>query len=85
MNKNQFPKSVLLKVENVTKRFGGVSALDKVSFSVGHGKIVSLIGPNGAGKTTLFNCLTGVSAPEAAAWMVVARVLLNLDEVVTRE
>ncbi len=57
-------ESFLLRVENVTKRFGGVTALEKVSFTVEKGKIVSLIGPNGAGKTTLFNCLTGIAAPE---------------------
>jgi len=50
----------LLKIEHLTKRFGGVLALDRVSFQVDRGKIVSLIGPNGAGKTTLFNCVTGI-------------------------
>ena len=54
----------LLSVEKVTKRFGGVTALSDISFSVERGKIVSLIGPNGAGKTTLFNCITGLSAPQ---------------------
>ncbi len=54
----------ILRVDNVTKRFGGVTALGNVSFTVDHGKIVSLIGPNGAGKTTLFNCMTGLSVPE---------------------
>ena len=47
-----------LQVENVTVRFGGITALDKVSFSMTGGHIVGLIGPNGAGKTTLFNCLS---------------------------
>jgi len=54
----EFP---VLNVENVTKNFGGVSALSRVSFSVHHGQILSLIGPNGAGKTTLFNCVTGLA------------------------
>ncbi len=58
---------VILRAENVTKRFGGVVALEDVSFSVARGKIVSLIGPNGAGKTTLFNCMTGLSAPDEGA------------------
>ncbi len=48
----------LLEVENVSVRFGGIVALDRISFSVARGHIVGFIGPNGAGKTTMFNCLS---------------------------
>ena len=50
----------LLDVRSVTKRFGGLIAVNDVSFHVNEGEIVSIIGPNGAGKTTIFNILTGV-------------------------
>jgi branched-chain amino acid transport system ATP-binding protein len=53
----------LLEVDNVTLRFGGVVALDQVSFSLRRGEIFGLIGPNGAGKTTCFNAMTGVYRP----------------------
>jgi branched-chain amino acid transport system ATP-binding protein len=53
----------LLRVEKVTKRFGGVTANESISFEFGAGKIVGLIGPNGAGKTTLFNCIAGSASP----------------------
>jgi branched-chain amino acid transport system ATP-binding protein len=54
----------LLHVDNVTKRFGGLAANDRLSFSIQPGQIVGLIGPNGAGKTTLFNCIAGYCAPD---------------------
>lgn len=49
-----------LNIENITIRFGGLTAVDNVSLHVDQGEIVSLVGPNGAGKTTVFNMLTGV-------------------------
>jgi branched-chain amino acid transport system ATP-binding protein len=55
--------SPLLEIEQVTIRFGGIVALDGVTFSVANGRIVGLIGPNGAGKTTLFNCLSRLYRP----------------------
>ena len=54
----------LLQTNNVVKRFGGLTAVNKMTFSVEAGKIVSMIGPNGAGKTTFFNTLTGIYTPE---------------------
>ncbi len=54
----------LLQVENVTKRFRGVVAVDNVSLRVHRGEMVSLIGPNGAGKSTTFNCLSGLIEPD---------------------
>ena len=53
----------LLKVEHLTMRFGGLVAVDDVSFDVGRHDITALIGPNGAGKTTVFNCITGFYKP----------------------
>ena len=50
---------MMLKVEGLTKIFGGLKAVDDASLEVGEGRIVALIGPNGAGKTTLFSCIAG--------------------------
>lgn len=53
----------ILHTENLTLRFGGIVAVDKVSIAIGEGQIFGLIGPNGAGKTTMFNLLTGIYKP----------------------
>lgn len=56
---------ILLDVQDVSKRFGGLLALDKVTFQIDQGEIFGLIGPNGAGKTTMFNVVNGVYAPSS--------------------
>jgi branched-chain amino acid transport system ATP-binding protein/sulfate-transporting ATPase len=57
----------LLACAGLTRRFGGVVALDHVDFQVREGEIVGLIGPNGSGKTTLFNVVTGIYAPDGGS------------------
>jgi branched-chain amino acid transport system ATP-binding protein len=57
----------MLRVRDVTVRFGGIVALDGVSLDLNRGEILGLIGPNGAGKTTLFNCISGVLRPDAGS------------------
>jgi len=61
------PAAPLLEVQELTCRFGGLVALDRVSFAVQPGEIFGLIGPNGAGKTTLFNLIAGITAPSSGA------------------
>ncbi|MDL2290971.1 ABC transporter ATP-binding protein [Desulfovibrio sp. OttesenSCG-928-F20] len=61
--KDKTPRTVL-EIRNVSKRFGGLLALNEVDLMVRQGEIVSLIGPNGAGKTTLFNCVTSIYTPD---------------------
>jgi ABC-type branched-subunit amino acid transport system ATPase component len=55
----------ILEMRGVTKRFGGVTAVDRCSLALAPGKIYGLIGPNGSGKTTLFNCITGLERRDA--------------------
>lgn len=54
---------MVLEVKNITKSFGGITALKNISFSIQQGEIYGLIGPNGAGKTTMFNCITNLVEP----------------------
>lgn len=57
----------MLEISNVTKTFGGLSAVNQVSFSVKEGEVVGLIGPNGAGKTTLLNLICGIYKPDSGS------------------
>jgi branched-chain amino acid transport system ATP-binding protein len=70
--------NALLEVQQAGKRFGGVQALEDVSFSIAAGEIYGLIGPNGAGKTTLFNVLTGVYVPDGGDFRFGGRRLTGL-------
>lgn len=63
------PGSALLDVQGLSHRFGGLLAVDDLSFQVPEGHISSLIGPNGAGKTTVFNLITGIYKPDAGSIM----------------
>jgi branched-chain amino acid transport system ATP-binding protein len=67
----------LLVVDGVSVRFGGIVALDNISFAVAGGQICGLIGPNGAGKTTLFNCLSRLYRPQSGAISFEGRPLLS--------
>jgi branched-chain amino acid transport system ATP-binding protein len=70
--------NALLEARSVTKRFGGVQALDGISFSIERGAIYGLIGPNGAGKTTLFNTLTGIYPNDAGVFVFDGKPLTGL-------
>lgn len=74
----------ILETSNVTKRFGGLVAVNALDFAVPQGSIVSLIGPNGAGKTTFFNCITGFYRPEEGSMVFDGALLENRrpDEII---
>jgi branched-chain amino acid transport system ATP-binding protein len=69
----------LLKVRDLSKRFGGIRAVEEVTFSAMPGTILSIIGPNGAGKTTLFNCLTGFMKPTKGSILLSEREISGLS------
>jgi branched-chain amino acid transport system ATP-binding protein len=76
----------LLSVRQISIRFGGIVALDDVTFDVAAGSIVGLIGPNGAGKTTMFNCVTRVYQPSSGDILFEGRTLLTTPrhEIISR-
>lgn len=69
----------LLSVHDLSIRFGGIVALEGVSFDVAEGQIVGLIGPNGAGKTTVFNCMTRIYHPDRGSIVFRGRDLLSIQ------
>ena len=69
---------LLLEVDSVSVRFGGISALSELTFSVANNEIVGVIGPNGAGKTTLFNCLSRLYTPTSGEIRIEGRSVLGL-------
>jgi branched-chain amino acid transport system ATP-binding protein len=67
----------VLEVQNLRKTFGGITAVEDVSFSVEEGEILGIIGPNGCGKSTLFNCILGQLRPSAGRVMLNGREITN--------
>jgi ABC-type multidrug transport system ATPase subunit len=74
---------VLLQVANLSKRYGHLTALSEVSFSIRSGEVLGVIGPNGSGKTTLFECLGGALPPDGGAMLRDARPLTPAERVAT--
>jgi branched-chain amino acid transport system ATP-binding protein len=77
------PKNILLRAQDITVRFGGLTAVDAVSVDIQAGELVGIMGPNGAGKTTFFNAISGVTpltsgqlAIEGNLWPVTLRTAL---------
>ncbi len=72
------PRAPLLEIRDIALRFGGIVALDGVSFAIEEGEILGLIGPNGAGKTTLFNCVSRLYTPNRGDILFEGRSMLGL-------
>ena len=74
----QAPSGALLSVQGLSKAFGGIRAVDAVSFALAAGEMLALIGPNGAGKTTCFNMVGGQLAPDAGSVMLAGVELVGM-------
>ncbi|MFI4995665.1 MAG: ABC transporter ATP-binding protein [Hyphomicrobiales bacterium] len=74
--------TTVLEVDALTKRFGGITAVDAVSFTVNEGEILGLIGPNGSGKSTLFNCILGQIRPSSGSVRLDGQDVTGLDPAV---
>ena len=73
---------MVLEIKNITKNFGGISALKDVSFTIKQGEIYGLIGPNGAGKTTMFNLITNIFEPTSGEIIfLMKKTLLELNHI----
>ena len=70
----------LVQVQDLTIKFGGLTALDNVTFDINRGEILGLIGPNGAGKTTCFNAMTGVYKPTSGKVLLEGQLLNGLPQ-----
>ena len=70
---------ILLQLQGVTKRFGGLTAVDSVDLDIYRGQIFSIIGPNGAGKTTVFNLITGIYGPTSGKILLDGRSIAGLS------
>ena len=75
---------ILFEVEHLSKSFGGLKAIDDLSFQVSAGSFFSIIGPNGAGKSTVFNCINGLYAPGSIVKLFIAVGSLN-EDIITPE
>jgi branched-chain amino acid transport system permease protein len=71
------PRTPVLEVRGLTRRFGGLTAVDGLDVTVNEGEIVSLVGPNGAGKTTVFNLISGVLSPTVGSVRLLGRELVG--------
>ena len=72
-------RAALLSLRGLTRRFGGLTAVDRVDLELAQGELVSIIGPNGAGKTTLFNLITGLDTPDAGEVRLGGRIITGFS------